>query len=324
MLARIGHELYWLGRYVSRAEHTSRMLEGVFAADLQGRPDDPVGVNLSWGPVMAIMGADWDGRRVQAADALQRLMLEPTTDASVVACVRRAREAARNLRDVVPQDMWEAINSLSLELGAVSPDALATDPSAAFRAVRERCTLFWGLVGRTMLRDEASAFLAAGERLEGASVLLRMLRVVLPAGRGGAGSRLSEDGEGDGQAHALLRAVGGEQAFRRGAAGPPDTPHVARFLLFERDYPNAVAAHVAGVLEAIDQADIASRSSPPVLRLSRLAADLDFHGRSLASADRNVLVEQSVIIQGELESVDRDISERYFAGALRPTAFSVA
>jgi uncharacterized alpha-E superfamily protein len=320
MLARIGHELYWLGRYVSRAEHTSRMLEGVFAADLQGRPDDPVGVNLSWGPVMAIMGADWDGRRVHAADALQRLMLEPTTDASVVACVRRAREAARNLRDVVPQDMWEAINTLSLELLAVSPDALLHDPSVAFRAVRERCTLFWGLVGRTMLRDEASAFLAAGERLEGASVLLRMLRVVLPAGA----ERTGDDGESDGQAHALLRAVGGEQAFRRAAAGAPDTPHVARFLLFERDYPNAVAAHVAAVLEAIDQADVASRSSPPVLRLSRLAADLDFHRRSLASADRNVLVEQSVVIQGELDAVDRDISERYFAGALRPTAFSVA
>jgi uncharacterized alpha-E superfamily protein len=118
--------------------------------------------------------------------------------------------------------------------------------------------------------------------------------------------------------------VGGEQAFRRGAAGPPDTPHVARFLLFERDYPNAVAAHVAAVLEAIDQADVASRNSPPVLRLSRLAADLDFHRRSLASADRNVLVEQSVVIQGELDAVDRDISERYFSGALRPTAFSVA
>jgi uncharacterized alpha-E superfamily protein len=322
MLARIGHELYWLGRYVARAEHTARMLEGVFAADLQGgRPDDPVGVNLSWGPVMAIMGADWDGRPVAAGDALQRLMLDADRDASVVACVRRAREAARNLRDVVPQDMWEAINTLSLELLAVTPDALLHDPSVPFRAVRERCTLFWGLVGRTMLRDEASAFLAAGERLEGASVLLRMLRVVLPYA---TPSAEADRGEGDGQAHALLRAVGGEQAFRRAAAGAPDASNVARFLLFERDYPNAVAAHVAAVLYAIDQADVASRSSPPVLRLSRLAADLEFHRRTLAGADRNTLVEQSVVVQQELDAVDRDISERYFAGALTPIAFSVA
>ena len=46
MLARIAHELYWIGRQLARAEHTSRMLDGVFHADLQGRPDDPAGVRL--------------------------------------------------------------------------------------------------------------------------------------------------------------------------------------------------------------------------------------------------------------------------------------
>ncbi len=49
MLARIAHELYWIGRQLARAEHTSRMLDGVFHADLQGRPDDPAGVRLSLG-----------------------------------------------------------------------------------------------------------------------------------------------------------------------------------------------------------------------------------------------------------------------------------
>jgi len=322
MLARIGHELYWLGRYVARADHTARMLEGVFAADLQGRPDDPVGVNLSWGPAMAIMGAGWDGRPVDADAALQGLMLDPARDASVVACVRRARESARTLRDVVPQDMWEAINTLSLELLAVSPEGLLQNPSAVFRIVRERCTLFWGLMGATMLRDEASAFLAAGERLEGASVLLRMLRVALPVVTGAAAA--AEAGELDGQAGALLRAVGGEQAFRRSPSGPPDTPHVARFLLFERDYPNSVAAHVAAIQEAVERADASPRSSPPVLRLSRLSADLDFHRRRLEAADRGVLLERAVVLQDELDDVDRDISDRYFAGALRPVAFSVS
>jgi uncharacterized alpha-E superfamily protein len=99
---------------------------------------------------------------------------------------------------------------------------------------------------------------------------------------------------------------------------------VARFLLLERDYPNSVAAHVAAVHDAIDRADVASRSSPPVLRLSRLTADLDFHRRSLESADRSVLLEQCVTLQDELDAVDRDVSDRYFAGALRPVAFSVS
>ena len=56
MLARIAHELFWLGRNLARAEHTARMLDGVFQASLQGRPDDPAGVDFGWGAMLAIMG----------------------------------------------------------------------------------------------------------------------------------------------------------------------------------------------------------------------------------------------------------------------------
>ncbi len=67
MLARIAHELFWLGRNVSRAEHTARMLDGVFQADLQARPDDPAGVTLSWEAVLAIMGSTSGLRRAPVA-----------------------------------------------------------------------------------------------------------------------------------------------------------------------------------------------------------------------------------------------------------------
>ena len=58
MLARIAHELYWIGRQLARAEHTSRMLDGVFHADLQGRPDDPAGVRLSWDALLTIVSGE--------------------------------------------------------------------------------------------------------------------------------------------------------------------------------------------------------------------------------------------------------------------------
>ena len=60
MLARIAHELYWIGRCMSRAEHTARLLDGVFHADLQGRPSAAGESRLSWEALLAIMGA---GRR---------------------------------------------------------------------------------------------------------------------------------------------------------------------------------------------------------------------------------------------------------------------
>ena len=106
MLARIAHELFWLGRNVARAEHTARMLEGIYQADLQGRPDDPVSVTLSWGALLAIMGAgsqsmaNGDGAGIRDR-ALSTLTLDADNQLSVISCVGRAREGARTVRDVI-------------------------------------------------------------------------------------------------------------------------------------------------------------------------------------------------------------------------------
>ena len=99
-------------------------------------------------------------------------------------------------------------------------------------------------------------------------MVLRMLRVAMPApGEPADGI----DGVRDGQALALLQAVGGFQAFRRAVPAPPNAGPVARFLLYERAYPDSVAASVDAVHGALVDADEAPRSSEPVLRLSRLA-----------------------------------------------------
>lgn len=311
MLSRIAQELFWLGRNVARAEHTARMLDGVFQASLQGRPDDPAGVRLGWGSILAIMGASSDGRPVRRDDVLNRLTLERAEPASVISCVSRAREGARTVRDVISAEMWEAINTTHLALSAGDLEGrMQMGPYSVFHYIKERSALFWGLNSRTMLRDEARAFLVAGGRIEGADMVLRMLRVAMPAP--GASSD-GDSGVRDGQALALLQAVGGFQAFRRAVPAPPNAGPVARFLLYERAYPDSVAASVDAVHGALVDADEAPRSSEPVLRLSRLAADLEFRGR--AAAEDGNLAEASSLVQSELALIDADIAERYFAGA---------
>ncbi len=104
-------------------------------------------------------------------------------------------------------------------------------------------------------------------------MVLRMLRVALPAGR--------RRRRADGQALILLQAVGGFQAYLRAVTAPPNAHPVARFLLFERTYPDSVAACVDSLHEAFTTADASPRNSKPVLRVSRLAADLDFQRRAL-------------------------------------------
>ncbi len=314
MLARIAHELFWLGRNIVRAEHTARMLDGVFQADLQGRPDDPNGVMLSWGSILAIMGGVPEGHepiRPRRDEVLAALTLDPANPASVIACTARAREEARTVRDVLSAEMWEAINTTNLTLleGDLSA-RLRSGPYSVYQYVKERSALFWGLTSRTMLRDDASAFLRAGGRLESADMVLRMLRVAMPPGETG------EDGAAvrDGQALALLQAVGGFQAFRRAVQAPPNALPVGRFLLYEQNYPDSVAASVHYALDVLQRTDAAPRSSEPILRLSRLGADLEFRARTdegLAGDLSNVCE----AVQRELALVDGDIALRYFAGA---------
>src|SRR6202034_596919 len=91
MLARIAHELFWLGRNVSRAEHTARMIDGVFQVDIQGRQEGPAGVTLSWEAVLAIMGsANGDGAaRPSRSATVALLSTDLGNESSVVASLTR-------------------------------------------------------------------------------------------------------------------------------------------------------------------------------------------------------------------------------------------
>src|SRR5262245_37705284 len=174
--------------------------------------------------------------------------------------------------------------------------------------------MFWGVTSRTMLRGEAHAFLLAGAGIEGADMVLRMLRVALPLGGEGV-----EEHARDGQALALLQAVGGFQAYRRAVPAAPNADPVARFLLFERDYPDSVAFSVEALHAALTAADASYRGSPAVLRVGRLMADLDFRARTAPDADQ-ALAETLEAVQDELAQVDADIAQRYFGGPATPAA----
>ncbi len=341
MLARIAQELFWLGRNVTRAEHTARMLDGAFHADVAGAPLER-GLALSWPGVLAIIGAkpptpgaglegahegaghdsaarddvldggeapgDWRASPLERSEIASLLTLDTDTPASIVSCVSRARELARTLRDVISTEMWEALNGFYLSLERADLElALATGPYSVYQDVKERCALFWGLLERTMLHDEGRSFLEAGGRIEQADMVLRMLRVGVPP----RVADESDDGH-EAEALALLQAVGGFQAYRGAVRQQaPELRRVARFLLYEGAYPGSVAASVEALRDALETADPSPRSSPPVLRLGRLIADLELQRRMPGSS--GTLSEMFARVQEELELVEHDIDARYFA-----------
>lgn len=315
MLARIAHELFWLGRSVARADHTARLLHGVLDTAVEGQRADPSAMTLSWDSLLAMTGTTQlvDGGPPTADATMTLLVTDQTHPASIVASIVAAQAHARAVRDVISLDIWEAINTFHMRICQqdITPE-LRREPSALFDLVRERCSLFWGVQRRTMLRDDGWAFLHAGADLEAADMILRMLLVTLPSAEGAD----DNDSAPDGPALALLHAVGGLQAFRRATSTPPHLVPVARFLLFEGAFPDSIAACVDGLHRALARADIGASTSPPVLRLARLAADLDFRRRELSKVP--ALLEALAIAQRELTAVDTDISQRYFAGAERP------
>jgi len=324
MLARIAQELFWLGRDLTRAEQTARMLDGAFHADVASAPRDR-SIALSWDGVMAIIGAkppvpgERKGAHTTAAAAdgpltiaarrgeVSRLLtLDLDSPASIVSCVERARERVRTLRDVISTEMWQALNSFYLTLGRYDlHSALQTGPYSVYHEVKERCALFWGLVERTMLRDEGRAFLEAGGRIEEADMVLRLLRVSVPP------EPHPNEIDGDDEAFALLQAVGGFQAYWRAIRNAPTVGAVVRFLLYDAAYPCSVACSVDAVRSALASADPQPRSSPPVLRLGRLIADLELQRRT--PGELGDLPRQLAAVQDELALVDQDIDERYFA-----------
>src|SRR3984893_7474 len=275
MLSRIAHELYWLGRNLARAEFTARAVEAVFAAELQGTSEAMPSVSFGSGGLLAMLGHLNRERPPYGPEALATLTLDADQPGSMLASFDRARAGARTVRDVISAEMWEAINTTTLNLhkdGQVAWSAPAT-PHLASQYVKQRTALIWGIADRSMLRDEAKCFLDAGGLIEIADMVLRMLRIALSP---------AEGLPADGHALILLQAVGGFHAYLRAVTAPPQADPVARFLIFERAYPDSVAACVDSLHAAFSAADAGPRNSKPVLRGSRRGADRDLQPRGRA------------------------------------------
>ena len=160
MLARIAHDLYWVGRNLARAEFTACAVDGIFQSELQGSSERGPGVTIGWGGLLAMVGGTPENEPVTREVALSRLTLDPDWPGSMRAHIERGREGARTVRDVISTEMWEAINTTRLELRETARWATPSGPYLACSFVKERSALIWGLAERTMLRDEAKCFLS--------------------------------------------------------------------------------------------------------------------------------------------------------------------
>ena len=236
MLSRVADSLYWINRYVERAENISRFVEVSEAMAL----DCPPGSAEPWLPLIDASGDRELFDKLYASgkpeDVIRFLVHDKDNPSSVLNCLEFARENARQIRDVITTEMWEQINDVYWNLQ--EPGLWNQPPQEQLREIRRACQLFYGITDATLSRDLSWQFSRLGRLLERADKTTRILDVkyflLLPTHEevGGVLDEL--------QWIALLRTAGAYQMFRQSRQQAIAPEAVASFLLLDPIFPRSV------------------------------------------------------------------------------------
>jgi uncharacterized alpha-E superfamily protein len=237
MLSRVADSLYWINRYVERAENISRFVEVSEAMAL----DCPPGSAEPWLPLVDASGDRElfdrlypDGRPEQVVEFLVRAENNPN---SVANCIAIARENARQIREVITTEMWEQLNDIYWTL-LDNKGFWQQPPLEQLREIRRACQLFYGITDATLSRDLSWQFSRLGRVMERAEKTTRILDVkyflLLPS-PDEVGGVLDEL-----QWISLLRSAGAYQMFRQSRQQVIEPEAVASFLLLDPIFPRSV------------------------------------------------------------------------------------
>ena len=238
MLSRVADSIYWMSRYIERAENVARFID----VNLQLMLDLPAGSEEQWDPLVITTGdhARFLERFGQATreNVIRFLSFDADNPNSILSCLRSARENARSVREVISSEMWEQINKFYLMVKEAGPSGRAVEaPHDFFTEVKMASHLFGGVTGATMSHGEGWHFCRLGGLIERADKTTRLLDVkyfyLLPA--------VSYVGTpfDDIQWSAVLRSASAFEMYRQ-RHGPISPEKVAEFLLLDREFPRAV------------------------------------------------------------------------------------
>ena len=226
MLSRIAESLFWIGRYVERAEDTARILDvhihHLLEAPLKSE-------NEMCRSLLAVMGVTLPAEAIESVTprrVTEILAFDRGNPSSIVSSLTAARVNARSVSEAISSEMWEALNVTYNALPTGIDIASRTAPYAFFRFVRERAALIAGLSESTMSRDDAWRFMVLGRSLERVDMITRLV------------SSAVSGPEPDWTV--LLRSCSAHEAFLRTYRREPEPRLAAEFLLLDRLFPRSV------------------------------------------------------------------------------------
>ncbi len=256
MLSRTADHLFWMARYIERAENTARVLDVAHRTSLLPDDTDDAGARLWYAPLNICGSAPGYTAKhglAEAARVTHYMALDPENPSSIYTSLMRARESARAVRGAITSEMWEIINSMWLDLKRMLPSIDNLRPEVFFEWVKERSHLFRGVTLGTILKDDALYFIRLGTFLERADNTARILdvkyHILLPSVQdvGGAADYY--------QWGALLNSVSAQEAYRKIYRDSITPMRVAELLILRADMPRSLHAclnEVESTLEVIN------------------------------------------------------------------------
>jgi len=310
LLARFADCIFWLARYVERAENLARILDvnETFSRDSHGGQNWRSIIQLNSDEERFFEG----GRKVSAQSVLEFYVVDADNPTSIVSAIHGARENARTLRPLISTEMWVQLNVFYNRLAAIGVADLAPGRLAAlFTTIKESCQTHTGITEGTFFRDQGWYFYQLGRYIERADQTTRLLDIkyhlLLPA-PSDVGSPTDVS-----QWNALLRSAAGYHAYRRLHAASTTPARVAGFLLLNQAFPRSVhhcVREVGHLLGEVKSRYSLRGGNDAAEELDRLRAVLGT--LTITAILREGLHEFLDLIQQQLIAVSRDLSIAFF------------
>ncbi len=251
MLSRTADHLFWMSRYIERAENLARLLDVTYQMSLV--PQSLDAANQNWHAIIALNSLDEayaaKYAEVSGENVLHFMVSDPDNFSSILSCLRMARENAHAVRGTLTTEMWETLNCTWLEAREKSFEQLLNAGIGEyFEWVKMRSSLSRGTTLGTLLQDEAYHFIRLGTLLERADNTARILDVKYHVLR-----RQDDEGASDFyEWGALLRSVSAFEVYRKVYRDVITPARVAELLIFNKDMPRSLQFCLNSVVKNLE------------------------------------------------------------------------
>lgn len=281
MLSRTADHLFWMARYMERAENTARLLDVNYQTSLL--PQSSESAMQGWRGLLSIseLTAEYLAKydEINARDVMTFMVTDASNPSSILNCLRAARENARAVRGALTTEVWETMNQTWLEYNRlVKIGALAKDPAELFEWVKFRSHLSRGVTLGTMLQDESFHFQRIGTFLERADNTARLLDVKFHARNTEFfGSGVGNESKEVDFYHwsAVLRSVSAFEVYRKVYRNVIRPEKVAELLILRAEMPRSLVFCMDEVVSNL-RAVANDHSHETLRKAGRLRADLQF------------------------------------------------